>query len=287
MTNHVSSAYNQFLKVAILTTTIFSITPIFSLSLAQTTIETEWLIAQQTTKSLEIGSITHNGVNRALNPGETLTITMKGTKGVQASFLIIGDKYTVREVSAKEIEPGTYQSNIIVSPRERIVEGAVVGRLQRGKQVLYSAASQAFTYSREIANNPNSPESPQLPTENPSTSSPPQANTTDKNLCPPKFTSHRNGEIIDNNGFLIQGKTKPHAKVKITITSKLDLIGELLQFEGDKLIDQTIKANSEGMFQLAVPINSTAPSGLKYIINAVAILNNLKSEPSQLTLVQP
>ncbi|MGK7937205.1 MAG: hypothetical protein AB4206_15650 [Xenococcaceae cyanobacterium] len=287
MINNISSAYNQFIKVAILTTTIFSITPIFSLSLAQTTIETEWSVAQQTTKSLEIESIVHNGVNRALNPGETLTLTMKGTNGVQASFLIIGDKYTVREVSAKEIEPGIYQSNILVSPRERIVEGAVVGRLQRGKQVLYSAASQAFNYSRGMANNLTFPQSQQLPTENPPTSSPLQAYTFDKNLCPPKFTSHRNGELIDNNGFLIQGQTKPHASVKITVTSQLSLIGELLQFEGDKLMDKTIKANSEGMFQLAVPINSAAPSGLKYIINAVAILNNLKSEPTQLTLVQP
>ena len=288
MTNNVSSIYNHFYKIAALSATLFAIMPISSVGLAQTTIEADWLIAQQTTNILEIESITHTGVDRALNPGEIFTITMKGTTGVQASFLLIGDKHTIKEISAKEIEPGTYQSKILVSAKERIVEGAVVGRLQQGKQVVYTAASQPFTYTRNIAGNDNIIRPPQLLTENSQTpfQQRPLVATLDKSLRP-QFTSHSNGEAIDNNGFVIQGQTQPHAEVKITVTSKLSLIGEFIQLEGDTLIDRTVKANSEGIFQLAIPPTHTAPSGLKYLINAVAILNNQKSEPTQLILVQP
>ena len=280
MIDKVSSRY----KMVALTATLFAILPISSVGLAQTTVEENWLIAQQITRSLEIESIIHTGVDRALNPGEILTITMKGTTGVQASFLLIGDKHTVREISAKEIAPGTYQSKIFISAKERIVEGAVVGRLQRGQQVIYSAASQAFTYSRDIASKPNiivSPEDVQT------RFTPESSAVTPNKKLRPQFTSHRNGDAIDNNGFMLQGQTQPHAQVKITVTSKLPLIGELIQLQGDTLIDLTIQANSQGIFQLEIPPTNTAPSGLKYLINAVAMLNSQTSESTQLTLVQP
>ena len=291
MIDNVPLLQNHFYKKVVLIATIFATITISPVCLAQTNIKADWLIGRQITKSLEIDSITHTGVNRALNPGEIFTITMKGTTGVQASFLLIGDKHTIREISAKEIEPGTYQSKILVSAKERIVEGAVVGRLQRGKQVVYSAASQAFTYSRNIARSPivtSVPSSRLSPTDDSQTSLQPRSlgSTIDRNLRL-QFTSHNNGDAIDNNGFVIQGKTQPHARVKITVTSKLSLIGELIQLEGDTLIDKTVKANSEGIFQLAIPPTHTAPSGLKYFINAVAIVNSQTSEPTQLTLVQP
>ena len=285
MTHNVSLTYNHFYKLATLAATILAITIISPVSFAQTTREKEWSTAQLTTQILEIKSIAHNGVDRAINPGGILTLTMKGTPGVQASFLLIGDKQTVREISAKEIEAGTYQSKIFVSPKERIVEGAVVGRLQRGKQVVYSAASQAFTYSRSMASEPVS-----LPTSTDNSPTPCQSRlsvaTSQKNLRP-QFTSHRNGDAIDSNGFVIQGQTQPHAQVKITMISKLSLVGELIQLQGDTLIDRTIQANSQGIFQLEIPPTNTAPSGLKYLINAIAIVNSQTSEPTQLTLVQP
>ena len=287
MTNNVSSIDNHLYKLAVLTANLLAIISITPVGLAQTTTETDYLTAQQATKNIEIESVTHNGIDRALNPGEILTITMKGTTGVQASFLIIGDKHRVREITAKEIAPGTYQSRIPISAKERIVEGAVVGRLQRGKQVVYSAASQAFTYSRNIAR-PPAIVSPPSPSNNSPTPLQPRSltATNNKNLRP-QFTSHRNGDAIDNNGFVIQGQTQPHAKVKITVTSKLSLIGELVQLQGDTLLDRTIQANSQGIFQLEIPPINTAPSGLKYFINAVAIVNSQTSEPTQLTLVQP
>ncbi len=284
--------YNRFYRKAVLIATLLAIISISPVCLGQTKIKADWLIVQQITSRLKIESISHTGIDRALNPGEIFTITMKGTTGVQASFLLIGDKHTIREISAKEIEPGTYQSKILVSAKERIVEGAVVGRLQRGKQVVYSAASQAFTYSRNITSTPNIaislPSSSSSPPDDSPTSFPPRSliATIDRNLRP-QFTSHSNGDAIDNNGFVIQGKTQPHAQVKITVTSKLSLIGELIQLEGDTLIERTVEANSEGIFQLAIPPTNTAPSGLKYFINAVAILNSQTSEPTQLTLVQP
>ncbi|MDJ0688753.1 MAG: hypothetical protein QNJ41_09595 [Xenococcaceae cyanobacterium MO_188.B32] len=287
MTNNVSSIDNHLYKLAILTANLLAIISITPVGLAQTTTETDYLTAQQATKNIEIESVTHNGIDRALNPGEILTLTMKGTTGVQASFLIIGDKHRVREITAKEIAPGTYQSKIPISTKERIVEGAVVGRLQRGKQVVYSAASQAFTYSRNIARTP-AIVSPSSPANNSSASFQPRSLTaTNNKSLRPQFTSHSNGDAIDNNGFVIQGQTQPHAKVKITVTSKLSLIGELIELQGDTLLDRTIQANSQGIFQLEIPPINTAPSGLKYFISAVAIANSQISEPTQLTLIQP
>ncbi len=263
------------------------IAPIAPATLAQTRTDLERATRQPNAKNLEIERISHDGVARALNPGEILTITMKGTSGVQASFLIIGDKQTIREVRAREINPGTYQSKIPISHRERVVEGAVIGRLQRGKQVIYSAASNIFTYNRNRASIENNqiPPSPLPYVTNESESN---AATREVNRdLRPQFVSHRNGETIDPNGFILQGQTRPHAEVKITISSRLPLLGELVQIEGDKLIEQTVRANSQGIFQLPIPPVDTAPSGLKYLITAVASLNNQTSESTQLTLTQP
>ncbi len=263
------------------------IAPIAPVTLAQTSTDLERATRPQNTKNLEIERITHDGVERALNPGEILTITMEGTSGVQASFLIIGDKHTIREVRAREITPGTYQSKIPISPRERVVEGAVIGRLQRGKQVVYSAASNIFTHNRNRAsienNNPPASPSPYVPNES-------ESNSATREINPdlrPQFVSHRNGETIDPNGFVLQGQTRPYAEVKITISSRLPLLGEFVQIEGDKLIEQTVRANSQGIFQLPIPPVDTAPSGLKYLITAVASLNNQISKSTQLTLTQP
>lgn len=273
-------------KVLVLIVTILAITPISSVSFAQTSRYVERLTTQETTRNLEIDNITHDGVDRALSPGEILTITMKGTSGVQASFLLIGDKQTIREISAREIAPGTYQSKIPVSARERVVEGAIVGRLQRGKQVVYSAASDAFTYNRNRASTPKFMVSPAPEDSQPDSDQKPSITPINGNLRP-RFTSHRNGEAIDSSGFVLQGQTQPYAEVKITVTSKLSLIGEFIQLKGDRLIDQTVRANCEGIFQLPIPPVNTAPSGLKYLINAVASLNNQTSESTQLTLIQP
>lgn len=287
MNNNISSIYNYLSKTVAITATIFTVIVISPVSWAQTAIEAERLTVQQTIKSLEIENITHDGVDRALNPGEIFTITMEGTPKVQASFLLIGDKQTIKEISAQEIAPGTYQSKIFISDKERTVEGAVIGRLQQGKQVIYSAASQAFTYSRDIARSHNLVEPRLSLTEDAQTFLPSQPSvTTNKNLRP-QFTSHRNRDAINNNGFIIQGQTQPHADVQITVTSKLSLIGELIQLEGNTLIDQTVKANSQGIFQLAIPPTNNAPSGLKYLINAVAMFNSQTSEPTKLTLIQP
>ena len=285
-----NNALSIYFKIVVLTATIMAILSISPVSSAQRTTEAEWQTTEQRPKSLslKIESIIHNGVNRALNPGEILIITMEGTPGVQASFLLINDKNTVREISAQEIAPGTYQSKILVSVKERVVEGAVMGRLQQGRQVIYRAASQAFTYHRNIARTPQVIK-PSLPsTEVDQNVFPPQASGMEINKhLHLKFTSHQNREAIDTNGFVLKGQTQPHADVKITITSKLPLIGELIELKGDTLIQQTVKANSQGIFQLAIPPTHTAPSGLKYTIDAVAILNNQTSEPTQLTLVQP
>ena len=288
MINNFFLNQNSYCKTVVFIPLVLTAISISQISLAQTTIKTNLFVAQQSSRNLEITSIIHNGSDRPLTPEDTLTIEMKGTAGVQASFLLIGDKQTVQEIPAREIAPGIYQTKIPVSPKERILEGAIVGRLQQGKKVVYSAASQAFTYDRGVANGSVFPLSLQPPTTKPQTALQQEQSvaTVNSNLRP-QFTSHNDGDAIDTQGFVIHGQTQPHAMVKITVISKLSLVGDLIQVEGDTLVERTVTANPEGIFQLAIPPTKTAPSGLKYIISAVAISNNQTSQPTQLTLVQP
>jgi hypothetical protein len=240
------------------------VTPL--ITIAQNNPESSAITTEKPPKTLQITAISHNVSNRVINVGETLSITIKGTVGVEASILLIGDKQTVQEYQAQETTPGVYVANITLNQGDRFIEGAMIARLQKGSQVIYSAAEQAFSVNATNSNQTSSP--------NQATTTP----TTKTVSLPLTITSHQNGDKIANNGIVIQGQTEPNAEVKIKITSSTALVGNMIQIEGDTLIDSIVIA-------LTLPKNPHPTKGLQYQISAIAYQQNSQSRLVQLTLI--
>lgn len=268
-----------FEKIALLIIS-FAIVAEPSIILAQTNQESLSTQTQNAATRLQITNISHNINSHVLTVGETLTVTIKGTEGANTSVLLIGDKQKVREYQARETSPGVYIANIILTQGDRFIEGAMMARLQKGTQVFYSAASEAFTVN-SATNNQNTSFVP----SNNTTTSTTVTNTQNISL-PLNITSHHNGDLITNNGVTIQGQTEPNAEIQIKITSSTAIVGNLIQIEGDTLIDQIVNADSKGKFVITIPPNSQIKKGLQYQISAIAFKNHAQSRPVQLTLIQ-
>lgn len=272
-------AKSWFEKIALLIIS-FAIVAEPSIILAQTNQESFFTQTQNTANRLQITNITHNMNNHVLTVGETFTVTIKGTEGATASILLIGDKQKVREYQGRETSPGVYIANIILTQGDRFIEGAMMARLQKGTQVVYSAASEAFTVN-SATNNQNTSF---VPSNNTNTST--TATNTQNISLPLNITSHHNGDLITNNGVTIRGQTEPNAEIQIKITSSTAIVSNLIQIEGDTLIDQIVNADSKGNFAITIPPNSQIKKGLQYQISAIAFKNNAQSRPVQLTLIQ-
>jgi hypothetical protein len=271
---------------SLLTSLVYS-----EIALGQTASNRNTLVAQKIKTNLTISSVTHDGVNQILTPGQTLNISVEGTPGMQASVLLVVDKQTVREIPAKEVSPGVYLASIEVTAGDRFIEGAILARLESGNQVVYSAASQTVAFDNQNITNNTSFSFLQPPTE---------VNLREGNTIPqkeqslvaansnlrPVFISHENGDLVDKSGFIVKGQTQPNAEVKIKVTSSLSILGEFITIEGNTLVDKIIIADNKGNFEIQVSPESVSPSGLKYIINAVAVVEGKTSEPIQLTLLQ-
>ena len=249
-------------------------------AVAQTNPESIPSTTESTVKTIKINSISHSISNRTISVGETLSVTIEGTAGAVASVLILGDKQTVREYKAQETTPGVYIAKIVLTRRDRITEGAIIARLQQGSQVVYGAAERVFAVS---PNRGNSVTSFSDSTQNSLDSVTPTNNDLS---IPLTIVSHQNGEEVANGGLTIKGQTQPSAEVQVKVTSSLSLVGNIIQVEGDTLIDRIVNTDNEGNFTIAVPQNPSAPKGLQYNIEAVAFWQDSQSKPVQLTLIQ-
>lgn len=74
----------------------------------------------------------------------------------------------------------------------------------------------------------------------------------------------------------------------VKVTSELPVLGGVFNVKVGQstLIDQTVKADNNGYFEVQVPPPSPVTSGLRYNVKAVANNNNQTSQPVELTLVQ-
>ncbi len=254
--------------------------------LTQSVTESPVSTVEQPPVTLQIISISRPRESEPLISDTPLTITIEATPGVIASVLLVADKHSIRETPAKEIAPGIYQATIYFDSNTSIVEGVIMARLQQGKQVIYDAADRPFTVvaadSGESIKLGGS--QPNLLTPNNFTSPPSQV-AVNSNI-PLIFTSHRNGEIVNGNNLVVMGTTQPNAEVRIKVTSRLPIIGNLLQLDGETLVDQTITADTEGNFSFTIPQETNTVSGLKYIISAIAMVQNQSSKLVELTLVK-
>jgi len=96
-----------------------------------------------------IDSVTHSA-NAALRPGDTLTVTLRGEPGDQATFDLFG---VAQNVAMREVYQGTYEGSVqIPTTAPNANSLAVLGRLTRGdKQNLMGASSGVSVLAQAAA----------------------------------------------------------------------------------------------------------------------------------------
>jgi hypothetical protein len=238
---------------------------------------------EQPRAALDITSVSHNASTTALGAGSTFLATINGTPGAQASVLIL-DGTTMRRIPAQEVSPGVYVSTLNLGGGDRFTEGIVIGRLERQGKAVFSAASQAVAFQpgatatqvNQVETTPTQPGQPTTTTQQPTTTNQP-ATTAIANLQP-SFTSHKDGDIIESQGFTLTGQTQPNATVRAIVTSP-SLFGE------STLVDTTVRADNNGVFTVRVPRPLILSAGIRY--NVIAIANNgTQTAQTNITLTQ-
>jgi hypothetical protein len=79
---------------------------------------------------VRIRSITHSA-DRPLRAGETLTVTIRGTPGGQATFDIFG---VAQGVAMSEVSPGVYRGSYRIQANDNVLSAGVFGHLRVGGQ---------------------------------------------------------------------------------------------------------------------------------------------------------
>lgn len=275
---------HQYLKNMVCLGSILGIFVYTPLGLTQTNIEPKeassyGLASVKSHAILQIISIAHQDKNQFLTSDRSMTVKIKATPGVNASILLLADKYIIRETTAREISPGIYQATIDFDSNTEIVEGLIMARLQHGRQVVYKAENTPFSVTRV------SPEgtcimggSQLIPRCNFTTFVP------ELGSIPLSFTSHSDGEKVDGKDLIIRGETRPNAKVSIRVSTFLPLMGDAVKLEGETLVNKTITADREGNFSFTIPQGNKTVSGLKYDIDAIAMVEDRTSRSVKLIL---
>ena len=232
---------------------------------------------QQSQPAGQISAVAQDSGGAVLTTGQTLTMTMNGTAGLQGSFLLVQDSRTVREIPARESSSGVYTASLVVQRGDRVTEGAVIGRLRRQGQSagVFAAASQAVAFNTGSTEGGNS---------GGSSGGNSGGSTTPAATLQPRFTSHQEGDRVGSNGFTLVGQTRPNATVQIKIVAGASILG--VSIGGQTLVDDAVTADANGRFQVQVPSIPVAVPGLRYKIQATAREGNQTSPMTQLTLKQ-
>lgn len=247
---------------------------------------TTWGFTVPSQVSVSLQNVTHNAAT-ALDNGSTFLATLTGTRGAKASVLLIDDKRAIQELNAQEVSPGVYVATVIVKATSAVQERVVVGQLALGNRKAIAAASQPALWA-------SLPVSPPTPTSTPTATPTPTPTVTPAstpgaiNPKPntPSFSSHKTGDRITTQGFVLQGSTSPNATVRIKVTASTPLLGGVINLGGDVLVDKAVVADSAGQFKVDVPAPVILQRGVRYTVEATATLNNQTSGTTKLTLEQ-
>lgn len=230
---------------------------------------TAWTYTVQPAQSaLSITSVTHNGT-ASLNTDERLIITINGTRGAEASVLLIQDGRTVQTLPARETTPGVYVSRSTIEASDRISEGVIVARLTASGRSVYAAASQPIQV--------NIASTRPVPTPTPPISPAPTT-------LQPRFTSHREGDQVGDGSFTLVGETLPNATVEVSIAYGVSALG--IQLGETTLTNRTVTADRNGRFEVEVTAPPLSIPGLRYRVQAIAKEGNRTSPTTQITLRQ-
>jgi hypothetical protein len=234
---------------------------------------------QQTQPAGQISTVTQDSGGAVLTTGQTLTMTMNGTAGLQGAFLLVQDSRTVREIPARETSSGVYTASLVVQRGDRVTEGVVLGRLRRQGQSagVFAAATQAIAFNTGSTEGGTGGGNTGGNTGGGNT---PPANT----ALQPRFTSHKDGDRVNSEGFTLVGQTRPNATVQVKIVAGASILG--VTIGGQTLVDDAFTADANGRFQVQVPSIPVTVPGLRYRIQASAREGNQTSPTTQMTLRQ-
>lgn len=104
----------------------------------------------ETATNLEIGPIVHSA-RSTLQPGDTLTVTMTGTKQANASFSILG---AMNEIAMSEISPGRYEGRLTIPNGLNVSNGTLVTYLRKDGRELIQEADRDVTIASNDLNPP-------------------------------------------------------------------------------------------------------------------------------------
>ncbi|MEM9136720.1 MAG: hypothetical protein AAGB01_05170 [Cyanobacteria bacterium P01_F01_bin.42] len=240
-----------------------------------------WTFNVPESTQLVLNSVAHNATN-GLNRGSVFQVNLKGSPNQTGSVLLIRSDeggQAMQEVPAREVSSGEYIASFTVGSAE-LQEGIVIGRLtDESNTVAYAIAKDPARFNQSTA--AVDPET-QVVAE-PST---PQE---EEIALKPEFTSHKTGDrITSRNGFLLKGKTQPDATVQIKVNSASGGIGGFLGslVGGTVLVDQSVRADAQGNFEVNVPRPLVVQRGTRYTVEATADNNDQSSQPVVIELIQ-
>jgi len=184
-------------------------------------------------------SLSHSA-EQPLEPGETLTVTLKGEPGGRAVFDIAGTGVGAQGIAMTETSPGTYVGRYVVRPGDRAFNAPVRARfISRATKILRLTAPRTVTLAG------GEPVRPTL-------------------LSPPP-NARLGGTVV------VTGRAEPGSTVRIALTTSGRLFG-VLPVEGGT-VTREVKAGADGLFKTE-PISLPDPAGardLRYQIEVTAI----------------
>lgn len=229
----------------------------------------KWPFAVANTK-LEILSVTHNAADKPLGKDASFLATINGTPGATASVLLVQNGQTVRSLPASQVSSGVYVASVSVGASDNVREGVLVGRLQSGDRVVYSVASQAFTFNPGTIATPVT-QTPTTPAAGPTPAPTTPAATPTLAPLAVAITSH-----ADNGGvkgsFTLQGTATPGSNVLVTVKASAPSVGGFLTIGADELVldRQAVTVDAAGKFSVNVPRALVIQKGTTYTVTTTA-----------------
>lgn len=229
--------------------------------------------------SLTISSVTHNAAEQPLGNGASFLATINGTPGATASVLLVQNGQTVRTLPASQVASGVYVASLTVGANDTVREGVLIGRLEKGGEVIYSVASQAFAF------NPGATTTPVTQTQTGQVTQTPGPTT----VAPLDLavTSHtNNGIITGSSGFTLSGTTAQDASVRVSVIASPPRLGPFSIGTGETLLDNaTATVAADGKFSINVPRPTILQGGTAYVVT-VRATRGTEVKTVELRLVQ-
>ena len=247
---------------AVITRDFFSYRPTQPLSAGEHDVLLEFTNSQGTTRrvtwSFNVGtpiraaieSVSHNAGNRPLAANEILLITVNGTPASDVSVLLIQDSQRVSRLETREVSPGTYVANALVSNQDRTTEGILVARLENSDQVRFVTAEQPVQLIEGATTTTQTLTSQEV-------NATVQTQTQGQTPLQPTLTNFNDGDPVTSNSFTLQGRTQPNASVQIEVRAELSVGGFVTTTR--TLLTRTLNANADGSFSLPVTDQLGAP----------------------------